>query len=56
MTARLASYFLGRDAEDERAEVAGAKSIERLQREIEDLRVELRAVAQKINRSIDGGG
>jgi voltage-gated potassium channel len=56
MTARLASYFLGRDPEDERAEVAGAKSIERLQREIEDLRVELRAVAQKINRSIDGGG
>ena len=56
VTATLASYFIGRDAEDERAEVAGAKSIERLQREIEGLRVELRAVAQKINRSIDGGG
>ncbi|MEO7861175.1 MAG: ion transporter [Nitrospirales bacterium] len=56
VTATLASYFIGRDAEDERAEVAGAKSIERLQREIEGLRVELRAVAQKINRSTDGGG
>lgn len=55
VTATLASYFIGRDAEDERAEVAGAKSIERLQREIEGLRVELRAVAQKIHRSIDGG-
>ncbi|MBK5280492.1 MAG: potassium channel family protein [Nitrospiraceae bacterium] len=56
VTATLASYFIGRDAEDERAEVAGVKSIERLQREIEGLRVELRAVAQKINRSTDGGG
>lgn len=55
VTATLASYFIGRDAEDERAEVAGAKSIERLQREIEGLRVELWAVAQKIHRSIDGG-
>ena len=56
VTATLASYFIGRDAEDERAEVAGAKSIERLQREIESLRVELRTVAEKMDRSIDGGG
>jgi voltage-gated potassium channel len=49
VTATLASYFIGRDADDDRAEVAGAKSIERLQIEIESLWVELRAVAQKPN-------
>ena len=47
LTATLASYFIGRDAESEEAEVAGARSIEALQREIAALREELREFAQR---------
>ncbi|MBA2487014.1 MAG: ion transporter [Nitrospira sp.] len=54
VTATLASYFIGRDADNDRAEIAGAKSIERLQSEIINLRSELQAVAQKMNRLNDG--
>lgn len=43
VTATLASYFIGRDAEDEEAEVASAKSIAALQEEITALRAELRS-------------
>ncbi|MFP7722221.1 ion transporter [Lysobacter sp. A3-1-A15] len=42
VTAVLASFFVGRDAEDPAAEVAGAASIERLREEIAALRGELR--------------
>lgn len=38
MTATLATFFVGRDAADEKAEVAGAQSIEELRREIHALR------------------
>ena len=44
VTATLATFFIGRDAEDERAEVAGAKSIEALREEIAALRAEVRAL------------
>lgn len=43
VTATLASYFIGRDAENEEAEVAGARSIAALRKEIAALRAELRS-------------
>ena len=47
LTATLASYFIGRDAESEEAEVAGARSIEALRQEVAALREEIRAFAQR---------
>lgn len=44
VTASLASFFIGRDAEREDAELAGQAGIDRLQEEIAGLRAELRAV------------
>lgn len=41
VTATLATFFVGRDAEDPKAEVAGAKAITELQAEIAALRAEL---------------
>jgi voltage-gated potassium channel len=41
VTAAIASFFVGRDAEDERGEVAGAAALERLRTEIEALRGEI---------------
>lgn len=38
VTATIASYFIGRDAEDSQAEIAGAKQIETLREEIRELR------------------
>ena len=40
-TASLATYFTGRDAEDEQAEVAGAKQVEALHRDVAALRKEI---------------
>jgi voltage-gated potassium channel len=42
VTATLATYFVGRDAEDEEAEVAGTKSVAALRAEIAALRDEIR--------------
>ena len=47
VTATLATFFVGRDAEDERAEVAGAAQVERLREEVTALREELRAFARR---------
>jgi voltage-gated potassium channel len=44
MTATLATFFIGRDAEDEKAELAGAKSIEALRAELAALRTEIVAL------------
>ena len=43
VTATLATYFIGRDAEDENAEVAGAEAIGELKAEIAALRADLAA-------------
>jgi voltage-gated potassium channel len=43
-TALLATYFLGRDAEDKETEIAGAGQIEELQHEIQLLRQEIRSL------------
>ncbi len=45
VTATIASFFLGRDAEDPEGEVAGAAAVEALQGEIAALREEIRALA-----------
>ncbi len=42
--AALATFFVGRDAENPEAEVAGAKEIEELQAEIAALRTELQSL------------
>ena len=43
VTATIASFFIGRDAESDEAEVAGSKQIERLSKQIAELQAELRA-------------
>ena len=47
VTAALASYFVGRDAQNDQAELAGADSIERLRKEIQGLRTELDGLIKK---------
>lgn len=49
ITASLASFFIGRDADREDAELAGARSIRELRAEIVALRQELRANSQSHN-------
>jgi voltage-gated potassium channel len=48
VTATLATFFIGRDADDEQAEVAGAKSIEALQAEIAALRAEIQMLSDRV--------
>jgi voltage-gated potassium channel len=45
LTATLATFFIGRDAEDGEAELAGAQSVDELRREIAALREEIRRLA-----------
>lgn len=47
VTATLATFFIGRDAEDDQAEIAGAESIKALQAEIAALRSEIRALSHQ---------
>jgi voltage-gated potassium channel len=44
VTATLATFFIGRDAEDSSAEIVGAKAIEALRAEIAALHDEVRAL------------
>lgn len=53
VTATLASFFIGRDAENEDAELASAKSIKALREEIAALRVEIQALRRE---SVDDPG
>jgi len=46
VTATLATFFIGRDAENEGAELAGEKSVAELRNEIAELRKELRSFAR----------
>ena len=48
VTATLATFFVGRDAENEEAEVAGAAQVESLRAEVAALREELRAFASGV--------
>ena len=45
VTATLATFFIGQDAESKDAELAGAKQLQELHREIKQLRAELKTVA-----------
>ena len=47
LTATLATFFVGRDAENEEAEVAGADELAVLRKEISALREEIRAMSQR---------
>jgi voltage-gated potassium channel len=47
VTATLATFFVGQDAENDDAELAGAKSIKALQTEITALRTEIQALARR---------
>jgi voltage-gated potassium channel len=47
VTATLATFFVGQDAENDDAELAGAKSILALQSEISALRTEIQALARR---------
>jgi voltage-gated potassium channel len=46
VTATIATFFVGRDAEDDAAEIAGTKSIQVLQAEISALRTEIQALSR----------
>lgn len=47
VTATLATFFVGRDAESEEAELAGADELAALHRELSALRTEIRALGQR---------
>jgi voltage-gated potassium channel len=47
LTATLATFFVGRDAESEEAEIAGSDELAALHREIQQLRADLRALSQR---------
>ena len=50
LTAAIATFFVGRDADDDEAEIAGAKSIELLYAEIKAMRDEIQALSgQKLD-------
>jgi voltage-gated potassium channel len=51
LTATLATFFVGRDAESAEGEIAGALSVEELRTEIVLLREELRAVGEGLKRT-----
>lgn len=53
VTATLASFFIGRDAEDEKAELAGSNSIKELRSEIAALRREIRGLRAQENTGIE---
>ena len=53
VTAALATFFVGWDAEDEEAELAGAKSLEALRAEVAALRVNIRSLREA--RGYGGG-
>jgi voltage-gated potassium channel len=47
LTAAIATFFIGRDADDDEAEIAGAKSIAALHAEITALRQEIQALSRQ---------
>ncbi len=49
VTATLATFFIGRDAENEEAELAGTESIKALRLEIAELRGEIRSLRNETN-------
>ncbi len=56
VTATLATFFIGRDAVDEEAEVAGAEQLNLLRDEIAALRTEVRALTSSLKDKSGQGG
>lgn len=56
VTAALASFFVGRDADSDSAELAGIKHIKSLQEEVEALRSEVRALSDLLKEKRKGRG
>lgn len=52
VTAMLATFFIGRDADSQEAELAGARSVEELRAEIAALRSEIRALIGRRDQEI----
>lgn len=55
LTATLATFFIGRDAEDEAAELPSARSVEQLRQEISGLREEVRSLMPRPDSSTGPG-
>ncbi len=53
ITAVLASFFVGRDADNEEGEVAGVRSIQALQAEIQALRLEIQDLSRRGAGAVD---
>ena len=53
VTATLATYFVGRDAQDGNAELAGANQLSELQAQIAALRVDISALSARLPTQID---
>ncbi|WP_009629850.1 hypothetical protein [Synechocystis sp. PCC 7509] len=47
LTAAITTFFVGRDADDEEAEIAGAKSLELLHADIKALRYEIQTLSER---------
>ncbi len=48
VTATLATFFIGRDADSDEAEVAGVKAIQALREEVAALRADMRALTEQL--------
>jgi voltage-gated potassium channel len=53
VTAALATFFIGRDAENEEAEIAGERSVTNLKAEVTALRVEILKLSEQLRGSCD---
>jgi voltage-gated potassium channel len=49
VTATLATFFVGRDAEDNEAELAGARELSALREELTALRSDIRTLSQRMS-------
>jgi len=49
ITATIATFFIGRDAEDQRAEIAGQKGIDALRGEVAELKSLLQQLTERVN-------
>ena len=51
-TATIATFFVGRDADDSKAAIAGASDLRAIRAELQALRRELNAIAQQKDRTV----
>lgn len=53
VTATLATFFVGRDAQDKEGELAGASEVQAIRAEIASLREEIQALRESLNRKVE---